>query len=594
MDDSGGRVSRRAVLSTATATAIGSAGCVRRTRNIFARDAAAPLELEIKVVPTDTNPLANRIANHLAEHLEAVGVNVHINPVETEELYRQVLINHNFDLYVAQFPQLLDFDPDILYAFLHSSFVIERGWQNPLGLTDIDIDELLDRQRRTTGDERTSTVWALQDRLAETQPFVPIVLPESLTAVRTDRFSGWSPERPTSPIGLLGLDRTDEDIDTLQLATTDSRITQNRNPIAAEFRQYGTLISLLYDPLARTDNGLTVPWLAASIDWSSSPVTADIALRDEQYWHDGTELTAEDIEFTFRFLQDTSLGNAENPVPTPRYRGRSTLIDVENTTVLDETTIRIAFDDVTVAAAENALQIPILPEHVWEEQAEIASIAGIEIDIETTEALVWNNPEPIGSGPFEFESATDGESLVMSIFDEHFLNRQSPPEIPERLRSGAPFETLEIDVVASDSSAIELISNAEADATVAPLGPDVVARIEDSPVMDLIRGDSHAFYHVGVNLRRDPFGNPNFRRMLARSIDKNRIADEAFMEFAQPIASPFADTAWMHPDLEWDGEDPAQPFYRTQDGFDHEAARESLREAGFQFDADGQLILQEQ
>ena len=83
MDDSAGRISRRAVLATASATAIGSAGCVRRTRNIFARETADPFELEIKVVPTDSNPLANRIANHLAEHLEAIGISVHINPVET-------------------------------------------------------------------------------------------------------------------------------------------------------------------------------------------------------------------------------------------------------------------------------------------------------------------------------------------------------------------------------------------------------------------------------------------------------------------------------------------------------------------------------
>lgn len=556
------------------------------------RETAEQLSLEIKTPPTDSDPLANRIANHLAEHLTELGIEALVNPIETEELHRQVLINHNFDLYVGQFPQLFDFGPDLLYDFLHSSFAAERGWQNPLGVTDIDLDELLERQRKTTGTARLEAVFDLQHRLADLQPFVPVVLPDSLTAVRTDRFTSWQAANPTTPLGLLSLDRADESAETLRLATTDPRITVNRNPIAAEFRQYGTLTGLFYDPLVRFDDDTTVPWLAETLDWSSTPTAVTVQLREDLTWHDGTPITAEDIVFTYRFLGDTTLGEAENPIPTPRYRGRSTLVD--EVEPIDERTVSVEFGDITLAAAEKALEIPLLPEHVWTEQAEIATLVGIEVDGETTEALIWNNPEPIGSGPFRFESATEGERLELSVFEDHFLVDNEPTAIPAAFHSGPMFDSLEIEIVASDASAIEFLSAQEGDATVAPLGPDIVPGIEDEPEIDLIASQSHAFYHVGLNLRRDPLGNPNFRRTVARAIDKAAIAEDAFLGYADPIATPFAGTRWLSPDLEWNDEDPARPFYGENGSFDSEAARESLRDAGFQFDEDGQLIHQPQ
>jgi len=56
-----------------------------------------------------------------------------------------------------------------------------------------------------------------------------------------------------------------DDAATLRLVTTDERITQNWNPIAAEYRRYGTFTSLLYDRLVLVDDGEVIPWLAA--DW---------------------------------------------------------------------------------------------------------------------------------------------------------------------------------------------------------------------------------------------------------------------------------------------------------------------------------------
>jgi len=351
-----------------------------------------------------------------------VGIDARISTLGHTDLRRKVLINHNFDVYVGQFQEAEPFDPDAMYAFTHSQFVAESGWQNPFGFTDINgVDELLATQRRADGDERREAVAELQRTLGELQPFTVVAFPDPLIAVREDRFENWTNHQPLSVGGLLGLERSaaaDGDADgsgteageeppaatatrppvatkppvametaggnettdglidnnpltddddgaddaaTLRLVTTDERITQNWNPIAAEYRRYGTFTSLLYDRLVLVDDGEVIPWLAA--DWEQVDDSGiEVSLREAD-WHDGEPVTAEDVAFTYEFLQDTSMGTTESPVPTPTFRGRVSA--VETATAIDEMTVRLTLDDVNDAVGVRALQVPILPKHVW-------------------------------------------------------------------------------------------------------------------------------------------------------------------------------------------------------------------------------------
>ncbi|TKX52169.1 ABC transporter substrate-binding protein, partial [Halorubrum sp. SS7] len=85
----------------------------------------------------DDDPSGIRIARQLEEHLTAVGIDVQLNAVGQTELWRKVLINQDFDIYVGQFVETEPFDPDALYGLTHSKFIAESGWQNPFGFTEI-------------------------------------------------------------------------------------------------------------------------------------------------------------------------------------------------------------------------------------------------------------------------------------------------------------------------------------------------------------------------------------------------------------------------------------------------------------------------
>ena len=620
-------ISRRAAL-TGLGLAAASAGCLGRTENIAGRDPHSQLTLEINATPADGDPNGIRIARQLEEHLTAVGIDVRLNTVGQTDLWRKVLVNQNFDLYVGQFVETEPFDSDALYGLTHSQFVAEPGWQNPFGLTEMAVDDLLEEQRRTAGSERDDAVDALQETVCDLQPFSVVAFPDALTAVQESRFVGWTEDRqPVSVSGLLELDAvsadgsgadgstdggnttaddTDADGgsgDALRLVTTDDRITENWNPIAAEYRKHGTFTGLLYDPLVRADGDSVVPWLAA--DWERVDDDAvDVTLRDAR-WHDGEPVTASDVAFTYEFLRDTSMGSVETAVPTPRFRGRSSI--VEDQRALDDRTVRLTVPDVNETVAVRALQTPILPEHVWSDRTDAATIAGFEFDFETTEAIVSNNADPVGSGPLRLVEATDGESVVFERNPDHFLVRPATDDgadasgattdpragIPSRYHDKPAFDRLRVEVLPSDISAVEAVAEGLADATVSNLGPESVPRIGRSADTRLVSGRSAAFYHVGYNVRRSPLSNPRFRAVIARLIDKSAIVDDAFEGYAQPATSPLAASPDAVPSsLAWDGRetDPVHPFFDDEGSLDVEAARAALRDIGYRFDDEGRLL----
>ena len=449
--DTRGGYTRRAVLG---AVGLGlSSGCVQRTRGLANRRSPEQVALTIKTVPADTDRTATRIARLLTANLEAVGIDAEIALLSEDELYRDVLINHEFDIYVAR-TETQD-DPDALRELLHSSFNEEAGWQNPFGYSDLTMDELLEEQRKRTRGRR-ETVFDIQRRIAQEHPFTVIGHVESINAIRRDRFRGWEAFDPTTPTSCLQLEPRSDEIDTLSVTSTDERVTRNFNPIAVEFRSNQQITELLYDPLAHRNGGESLPWLAESWSWDTGVnTTATVNLRSASHWHDGTDLTADDVVFTYRFLQDTTMDDGERTVPAPRFRGQTSLVEAVER--IDHSTVKFEFGHTSPEVAERAFTVPVLPAHVWEERTAITDLPGFEIFDGATEALVWENPEPVGSGPMQFVSSQTDEEVILRTFDDHVLST-TPEEIGGGFGGGIRFDELHVLRSPTDETAIEFVA----------------------------------------------------------------------------------------------------------------------------------------
>lgn len=576
---------RRALLRGAASLPLAAtAGCIGDLRNVVGRDRSDRVSLSVKTLPTDSDPHAIHVARRLTNALEAVGVEVELVPMVEEELYRDVLINHQFDLYVAPFYG--ERDPDFLRPLFHSRYTSERGWQNPFGYSDLELDDLLERQRRTAGDTRRSIVADAQTAIAKAQPCTVVAFADEILAARDDRFTGWRRVRPTRSLAYLavrsagGADQAGER-STLTALLRDKRPTRNLNPIAVEHRHRGIVTGLLYDALGTWYGGDVEPWLAADWRWDvhdDGGQHATVSLRAAQ-WHDGEPVTAGDVAFTYRFLADTSLGQADSPVPTERFRGEASL--VEGVSAIDERTVGIAFGETTGAVARRALTVPILPEHVWSERTGSASVAGVEVDEGTTAALVTDNLAAVGSGPFEVGAVETDRRVVLTATDEHFAGSIDGPL--GRVVGSVPYDRLVFRPLPSDEVAVETLAAGDADVVASSLGSGVVPQVGYADAVDLIVKPSRTFYHVGYNTRQAPLSNPRFRRAVARLIDKRAVVNDVFDGYARPTASPIADRDWLAPALEWSGEDPVLPFAGENGELDVESARQEFIEGGYSY-----------
>ncbi|TYL35922.1 ABC transporter substrate-binding protein [Natronococcus pandeyae] len=571
-DTTGGRgYSRRAMLAGSAGLTVATSGCVRQVRTVVNRDDVEQLSLTITTLPADGDRESIQLAREVAAVLEAAGIDVSIEMRSNEEFLRAVLINHDFDLCVGQHPG--GTDPDFLYEALHSLYADESGWQNPFGFANLRVDDLLEEQRRTDGDDREAAVEELLEEVVREQPFVPICVPEEHRMVRTDRFDGWEDGHPATRLGYLGLEPS-EGTDRLRAVHVDARPSQNINPLTAEYRDHDPFVDLLYDSLATERDGDLEPWLAES--WAYEDGVLEVQLREGCRFHDDEPLDADDVEFTYELLRDTELEEGESPSPPPQYRGPAGIVeDVERR---DDHELELEVD-AGEAVAERALTVPILPEHIWDDRATPATVPGVRVAGGTTEAVTTDNVPPIGSGPFRFGSRTERAHLTLERYDDHFTLRNDV-DLP-----GPTVGELRIQIDPRSTSAIELVSTDSADVTSSILETYVLDDIEEADDTAMLESPSWTFYHLGFNARRAPFGNPRFRRAVAGLIDKAWLAEDVFHGYAEPTATPVADE-WTPDDLVWDGEDPVTPFLGGDGDLDVDAAREAFEDAGFRYDGE--------
>lgn len=594
--EDGPTITRRQLLGGAAALSLGStSGCIQRIRSILNRDSPSAVTLSITAPPADSDRMATLLARHIVENLEAVGINATLNVLPETELYREVLLNGNFDLFVAQIPPMDD--PQALYSLLHSVYAAEPGWQNPYRYADLSADELLESQRATSGEQRRETVGEFLRVLCRDQPLTTIAFPDEIRAARTDNFTGWENRPLQNPLSYLALERAPEIPSSqelrLRLGVTDSRMSQNLNPLSVEYRQMNPVTDLLYDPLVRRIEGELVPWLAADYSFES-PRRLRVSLRPGQRWHDGTSLTADDVSFTYDFLADTSLGKVAQSVPAPRFQAWSSLVTDAN--AVDDTTVELSLVDASEEVAIQALTVPLFPEHIWREMSDVADIQGIEGSGNATNAIVNSNTDPIGSGPLAVENVSNDEAVVLRPFEDHFLQRGAGvlDTVPDEFVGEPAFDTLEFVMVPSNETAVNLVAQEEIDATATSVDPReaIIERIIGASGVSQFTEQARSPYQIGFNTGTAPFSNPYFRRLLARLVDKEYVTEEIFEGYGRPAAHPFDGTQWNPDDLSFDGSDPVVPFLGSGGEVDVSEARAAFRQRGFEFDDNDTLILQ--
>ena len=528
MADVAPSVTRRGLLAAVGVGTSALAGCSERLWSQAETTGSDQVSLRIKAVPADDDYFAATIASQLRENYAAAGIDATHEPVSKAELHRDILLEGDYDVFVARQPGLDEYDA--LYELLHSRFVSEPGWQNPFYISDVTSDDYLEIQREADESERQDVLVDLIEHLLRTTPYSAVTFPYTVSGVAESFSLPTPPRRPHEYLELLSYSENEPRDGPLEVGVFGEHLTERLNPITVDRNRISGLLGLVYDPLARQIGDEYVPWLAEDVEWTTEGrVQARVTLREGVEWHDGESLDADDVAFTLDFIGDTSMGEVDGGAPAPRYRGRQTLLG--ETDVIDSRTIELSFPAASQMAARRLLTIPVLPAHIWEDRSEV-------IADRQTRALTTNNEDPVGSGLFAFSEATTDVEVELEPFDGHVLRETT--DRPEVLENFSQFEGLTFRIAPNPGAMGDALVDGDTDVTASELPPGTARDIRTAATASTVTGTTNSFYMVGYNSRQDELGNPNFRQLCSRLIDREHAVGEFFEGFAQTATTPAA------------------------------------------------------
>jgi peptide/nickel transport system substrate-binding protein len=308
--------------------------------------------------------------------------------------------------------------------------------------------------------------------------------------------------------------------------------------VATAFSSFQVL-DLVYEGLLRLDPRTLrlEPNLAES--WTVSPdgTTYTFRLRRDATFHDGSQVDASDVKYTFDRILD----------PATRSPQASFLEPVREVTVVDPFTVRIS------------LKRPYAPFF-----ALLAGAGRGIVPVNFEDKVGDPRTRALGSGPYRLERFTT--SAVRLVRHDRYWRRDGggnrlPYADAVEYRVIPDPATLRAAVRAGE---VELIVGFGVDVTAARALSGVEGlRVQSAP--DL------AYSLVGINHERPPFGDVRVRQALSLAVDRSAVAQVVYSGRAVP-AGP------IPPTLEaWQPLPPGRlPFYRP----DAARARQLLQQAG--------------
>jgi peptide/nickel transport system substrate-binding protein len=291
--------------------------------------------------------------------------------------------------------------------------------------------------------------------------------------------------------------------------------------------------------------------------------TVELKLREGVRFHNGDEMTAEDVVFTFsreRMFGDTEPKNrttikAFEAIPTPRAGkelppevpavARRAWPDLARVDIVDKYTVRFinATPDVTLEGRLLRYGSDIMSRRGWEEAASY---------------LDWAR-KPVTTGPYKVERFTPDTELLLVSHDDYWGGL--PP-----LQS---IRFVEVPEVASRVNG--LLSGEYQFACDIP--PDLIGEIEANPGFE-VQGGAILNHRLTVfDKNHAQLADPRVRRALTHSIDRQAIVD-----------SLWAGRTVVPAGLQWPYYDDMFHADWTVPEFNPELAANLLKEAGYKGD----------
>jgi len=341
---------------------------------------------------------------------------------------------------------------------------------------------------------------------------------------------------------------------------TEGVIGQPRfiNPIYGETNDVDrTLIDLVFSGIMSYDkNGKIVKDLAADYTISSDGRTYYFTLKDNIFWHDRKPLTADDVVFTIKTIQNSDY---KSPL-----RANWIDVDVEKTS---DNSFTFRLKSAYNSFLENCT-VKIIPKHIWENI------------LPESFALSSYNLQPIGSGPYTFKNLKQTDTGFIKNID---LTAN------HKYYSGTPFiSDISFQFFEKKSDLIKAANAKSIDGFSLTALDNNGDQAEKEIRQSWVKNEKFSIYYLSLpryfavffNTQKTKiFSDINLRKALNYSVNKNEIIDTITSDTKDKISivnSPILPKYF--------GYQPAETTYE----FDEQTANNLLDKTGFKDNGFGQ------
>ncbi len=298
------------------------------------------------------------------------------------------------------------------------------------------------------------------------------------------------------------------------------------NPVLASSDPDRDLVQLTFSGLMKyNQKGEVVKDMVEEYSAQKEQGIYDVTLKKDIFWSDGEPITAEDVVFTVRTIQDPAYKSPE----------RTNWIGVKVEALSDE---RIRFElENPYFPFEERLVLKIIPKHIFK------NVTAEEFALST-----YNLKQVIGSGPFQVEQIEQDEKgkiteVILAPNKEfhgqetyldriHFSYFDTQEEVIQGLSRGAIDSFLFSDPVQAENSTRKGLT--------------------------IYSARSPRYFGLFFNPEQnDLLGNERVRQALFSALDKEAIKREAINDRGQKVVSPILpDLYGFQPPVEEEGETP--------------------------------------
>lgn len=282
------------------------------------------------------------------------------------------------------------------------------------------------------------------------------------------------------------------------------------NPVIAISDADKDLVSLVYSGLVRrTPDGSFIPDLAESYRISPDGLTYTFIIKKKASFHDGKEVTADDVLFTINKIKDPLM-------KSPRRNGWDR-INIEK---LDDKTIVFKLKQPYLSFLDN-MTIGILPKHIWQDEE------GAQFNISPF------NIKAIGSGPYKIKSVLKNKDGLPQEYNlKSFAN----------FTLGTPnINNLKIISFPNEKDLVDALMNGSIDQA-GSISPKNAKELEKNSYI-INKASTPRLFGLFYNSTNNKiFADANVVKAFSYALNKQGIVDQVLYGYGTVIENPIPET----------------------------------------------------